>query len=170
MSTRQLWLRAAALLVLSLLLAACATSNEPNSKSSTLASAAPRDNGVLPTELNIAHPALYRAWQGKEPMAMRPYYADDAVVITPSGEFRGWNDLHTRWLTPTLPRMSNFMAMPANFIRNGEEIVESRRYTFTITDAGKAMEQRGHYSQRWSRQPNGMWRIVSANITADKDR
>ena len=146
-------------------LAACAANPEPNSiKAATVTRAAPSDVGVMPAELNIAHSGLYRAWQGDDAMAMRPYYTDDAVVVATSGRYTGWQDIHTRWLVPTLKDISDFMAMPSSFTRNGDEIVEVGRYMFTITRDGKTEQQRGTYSQRWRLQPNHMWRLTSVNI------
>jgi hypothetical protein len=39
-----------------------------------------------------------------------------------------------------------------------------------MTQDGTTQEVRGAYAQRWQRQPNGSWRVVSANIVSDQPR
>ena len=160
-----------ALLLAAAAVAGCtARSDTMPADSRTLPSAEATTADILPSELAVAHPALYRAWQGNDPMAMRPWYTDNALIVTSSDRYTGWNDMHTRWLTPTLKGMSNFMAMPASFTREGDDIVETGRYSFTMTQDGKVQEVRGRYAQRWQRQSNGNWRVVSANIVSDEPR
>lgn len=165
MLSRQVSSDAALALAFVCMLAACAAVPEPNSvKATPFANAAPQDAGMMPAELNVAHSGLYRAWQGDDALAMRPYYADDAVIVTPSDRYTGWQDIQTRWLVPTLKDITDFMAMPTSFTRNGDEIVEVGRYMFTMTRDGKSQDQRGTYSQRWKLQPSGMWRLTAVNI------
>jgi hypothetical protein len=159
-------MRIAVLVLTAALAVSCASrSDTPAAHKSALPNAAAAN---LPTELATLHPGLYRAWQGNDPTAMRPYYADHAVIITPSGRFTGWSDMHTRWLTPTLKSMSSFMAMPNTFTRDGNDIIERGRYSFRTTQNGVEQEVRGAYAQRWQLSPSGLWRIVSVNIVADE--
>lgn len=146
---------------------ACTTN--PEMKRAGSMTPAPGDAALLPSELSVAHPALYRAWQGTDPMAMRAYYTDNALIVTSTDRYSGWNDISTRWLTPRLKNMSAFMAMPQSFTREGDEIVETGRFTFTTTVDGKAQNVKGAYAQRWQRQANGMWRIVSANVVTEEN-
>ena len=162
-------LRTTALLLSAAALSSCATpSNSITTKAA--ASADARTAATLPGELSVAHPALYRAWQGKDPLAMRPWYVDNALIVTTTDIYRGWNDMLTRWLEPTLKGMSNFMAMPTSFTREGDDIIEVGRYSFTVTQDNVAQEVRGGYAQRWQRQPNGNWRVATANIVREPPR
>jgi ketosteroid isomerase-like protein len=154
-----------AVLVLAAALASCASSSDPSvaNKSSPSAEAA-----NLPAELSSVHPGLYRAWQGSDPAAMRPYYADNAVIVTPTDRYTGWADMQTRWLTPTLKSMSGFMAMPNAFTREGDDIIERGRYSFRTTQNGVAQDVHGSYAQRWQLSPTGLWRVSSVTIVADE--
>jgi ketosteroid isomerase-like protein len=154
-----------AMLVLTVALASCASRPvTPVADKSALPNA---DPAMLPAELASVHPGLYRAWQGDDPTAMRPYYADHAVIVTPTDRFTGWNDMQTRWLTPTLKSMSGFMAMPSSFTREGADIIERGRYSFSTTQKGTLQDVHGNYAQRWQLSPSGLWRVVSVNIVAD---
>ena len=157
-----------AVLVLATALASCASrSDTPATNKSALPSA---DAATMPAELASVHAGLYRAWQGNDPLAMRPYYADHAVIVTPDDRFVGWNDMQTRWLTPTLKSMSSFMAMPASFTREGQDIVERGRYSFRTTQDNVVQDRHGSYAQRWQLSPSGLWRVVSVNIVADENK
>jgi ketosteroid isomerase-like protein len=90
--------------------------------------------------------------------------------VTSTDRYSGWNDMHARWLTPTLKGMSNFMAMPTNFTREGDDIIETGRYSFTMTQDGTSQNVTGRYAQRWQRQPNGNWRVATANIVSEQPR
>jgi ketosteroid isomerase-like protein len=161
-------LRTTALLLSAAALASCsARSDSFTTNTQALPSGEARTTATLPAELSVAHPALYRAWQGNDPLAMRPWYAENARIITSTAEYNGWEDMHTRWLTPTLKGMSDFLAMPSSFTREGNDIIEMGRYSFRMTQDGTVQQVRGAYAQRWQRQPNGNWRVVSANIVSE---
>jgi ketosteroid isomerase-like protein len=125
---------------------------------------------AVPSELVATHPALLRAWQGEDPNALRPFYADNAIIVTPTERYAGWNDMNARWITPTLQVASNFMAMPSSFVREGNDIIENGRYHFSITKDGQVHAMKGRYAHRWQRQPDGTWRVVSANLVEEEPR
>lgn len=155
------------LLTLGSALAACATNPQLVGQKAAFPSADVRAEASLPNEIATAHSGLMRAWQGKDPLAMRPYYMDNAVIVTSSDRYQGWQDMHARWLTPTLPGISNFMAWPTSFTRDGEDILETGRITFRMTQDARVQDVSGTYAHRWQRSPNGLWRVVSANIASD---
>ena len=160
-------LRRSASLTTVLFLAGCATSQLPlNQKSAPPGS----ETYGLPAELAVVHPALYRGWQGDDAAALRPYYADNAVIKTSTDSFEGWETIHSRWLTPTLNKISGFMATPTSFTREGDTIVERGWYHIALTEAGETQAARGTYEQRWQRSENGLWRVVSAHIGAAEEQ
>jgi ketosteroid isomerase-like protein len=164
-------IRTTALLLSAAAVLACTSRSDTiSADKGALPSADARTSSALPAELGTAHPALYRAWQGNDPNAMRPYYVDHALIVTSTDRYSGWQDIHSRWLTPTLKGMSNFMAMPSSFRREGNDIVEQGRYSFRMTQDGKVQDSSGAYAQRWQRQSNGTWRVVSANILNDQTK
>lgn len=116
---------------------------------------------VVPTELAAVHAAAIAAWHGTDAAALRPYYADNAVVVTGTERYTGWEDMHTRWLTPSIGNMRNLEIVPLSFTRDGADIIETGRYEFEMTVEGEAQEMAGTYSQRWQRGTDGTWRIVS---------
>ena len=117
-----------------------------------------------PAELTTAAPALLRAWQGDDISAFSPYYAENVVVVTPTDRYTGWADVRGRWITPGLPVISDFNLSNVNFSREGNDIIETGRYTYIATQDGRSERMRGSYAQRWQRQTDGSWRVVSVNV------
>ena len=153
---------------LALLIAACASTQEDVVVTQPAAVVTtPAGTVAVPTEIATLHPALLRAWQGTDPNAFQLYFTENAVVVTPSDRYTGWSDIHARWITPVLPGMSKFNATPTAFTREGSDIVETGKYSFTFTREGKAEDIKGGYTSRWQRQADGSWRMVSVNITED---
>jgi ketosteroid isomerase-like protein len=137
--------------MLSLVAAGCATSSE-------------LDVASLPSELTTAVPALLAAWQGDNVVAFEPYYAENVIVVTPTDRYSGWSDVRARWITPALPAMTNFRATDQTFTREGNDIIETGRYSYTITQDGRTENMRGSFAQRWQRQADGSWRVASVAV------
>lgn len=119
---------------------------------------------MVPTEIATVHPALLRAWQGTDVMVFQPYFAENAVVITPDKRYTGWNEIRTGWIEPSLPTMSAFVATPTAFTREGNDIIETGTYSFNMKQDTGVHEMKGTYTHRWSQQPDGSWRLISATI------
>lgn len=155
-------------LLLVVVLAGCA-SRATLPQTSTKAMPGP-ETGItfeLPHELTAVHPALLRAWQGKQPDALRPFYTSGAEVITSARRFNGWTDIREHWLVPLLQGMNGFMTMPSSFTRANGDIVENGRYSMRLIVNGHVRDVRGIYSRRWQRQPAGSWQVVSSSMLDD---
>ena len=158
----------AALLILAVSAASCASS-EYVTYSQKAASPAPADPyGIVPVELFETHAALYRAWQDDQPAKLAPYFSSNAVVTTTTGYYRGWEAIESQWLAPLLRTTSGIFAKPASFTHEGEDIVERGTYHTSLLENGKMRPARGEYAQRWRRNPDGRWQVVSANIFAPR--
>ena len=155
-------------LLLAVVLAGCA-SRVDLPQTSTKAMPVP-ETGImfeLPHELGAVHPALLRAWQGKQPDALRPFYAASAEIITAARRFNGWSEIREHWLVPLLQHMNGFLAMPSSFTRASEDIVENGHYSMRLIVNGRFRDVSGIYSRRWQRQPAGSWQIVSSSMLDD---
>ena len=118
---------------------------------------------AVPAELVSVRPAYITAWSGSDPAALRVYFGDDAIVVTPSGTYTGWSDINTRWVVPMLPQ--HYMMTPTHFTKTGDHtIVETGSYTYTMDHNGSPMAMKGSYSYKWKKQPDGSWRIASVDI------
>ena len=137
--------------VVLVLATACATTPDP----------APE---TIPSELSTVVPGLQRAWQGDDLSAYRPFYADNVVVEASGERYSGWNDVSTRWIQPALPAISEFRSTDLVFDRDGNDIIERGRYTFRLTTQGESQEVSGVFSQRWQRQADGTWKVVSVRV------
>lgn len=162
--------RLLSMLPLALLISACATTSSPQEEAvivATQPAAVVTTEGnivTVPTELVTLHPGLIAAWQGTDAEGLRVYFTDDAVVVTPTGQFTGWEQIHTGWITPSLP-MSNYIVTPSSFTREGTDIiVESGSFTYRVTKEGDVKDKSGTYSYRWRQQPDGSWRLIAVNI------
>lgn len=122
------------------------------------------DYANAPSELATAAPALLRAWQGTDAAAFRPYYTDNVVVVAPSGRYSGWNEVHTSWITPAMGAISNFRTSGVTFTREGNDIIETGRYSYRVTQEGNVQNMTGSFAQRWQRQADGTWRVVAVNV------
>lgn len=122
------------------------------------------DYANAPSELATAAPALLRAWQGTDAAAFRPYYSDNVIVVTATDRYSGWNDVHSRWITPGLGALSNFRTSGVTFTREGSDIIETGRYSYRVTQEGRTQNMTGAFAQRWQRQTDGSWRVVSVNV------
>jgi ketosteroid isomerase-like protein len=158
-------MRTPLILISLFLIAGCATAAQNQTDVKAMPDAGREATSLLPAELGTAHAGLLRAWQGKDPLALRPYYAEDAIVVTRSDRFQGWAALHAHWLTPLLPQLSGYMAMPNSFKRMGDVIHEQGRYSYFVVEAGREREVQGVYAHEWKQQDNGHWRIVAARVT-----
>jgi ketosteroid isomerase-like protein len=160
-------LRKTALLILAVSTVNCAAPRVlAFSEKSALPAPAAQPHDILPPELAETHAALYRAWQADDPAALRPYFARDAVITTSTGYYRGWDEIASRWLAPTLGKISGFFAKPSSFTHEDGDIVERGWYHTTISENGKTYPARGEYAQRWRRGSEGSWQVVSANVFA----
>ena len=134
-----------------LLATACATTPDP-------------EVHQTPPELTAAVPAMLRAWQGDDVNAFRALYADNVVVEAQGERYSGWNDVRTRWIEPALPAMSDFRSTDLVFERQGNDIIERGRYSFRITSDGGSETFAGAFAQRWQRQSDGTWKVVSLRV------
>lgn len=138
---------------------------EPAAEPTVAPAAAPAAAQVtLPTEIATVHPTLIRAWQGTDVAVFQPLFADSAVVVTPDARYTGWTEIRTGWIEPSLPGMSAFVATPTAFTREGDVIVETGTYSFNMKQDTGVQAMKGTYTQRWSRMPDGSWRITSVTI------
>ena len=118
----------------------------------------------VPAELRTAVPAVQRGWENGDVNALRPFYADNVVVEAAGERYSGWNDVRTRWLEPAFPVMSGFRSTDLVFDREGADIIERGRYSFTLTADGRMERASGAFAQRWQRQPDGSWKVVSLRV------
>lgn len=157
-----------AILLASIMAAGCASNVETPADtvqpSATTATATVQANLTVPTEIATQQPGLLRAWQGTDPLAIRSYYADHAVVITPTTRYTGWKDIHARWVVPNMKVMSEFTATPAAFTRSGNDIIETGTYSFRANQGGQVQDMKGAYIHRWQRMADGSWLVVSASV------
>ena len=120
---------------------------------------------TVPTELTTLHPAFITAWQGTDPMALKIYFTDDAVVTTTAGTFTGWNDISTKWLVPLFPTMSNYTYTPIKFTHDADDIVETGNITYVVKKEGGATENvTGTVTYKWKKGSDGTWRLTSVTI------
>jgi ketosteroid isomerase-like protein len=119
---------------------------------------------TVPSELVTLHPGFVTAWQGTDPAALRVYFADDAMVMTPAGHFMGWTDINTKWIAPALPNMSKYVLTPTAFTKDGNVIVERGNLAYVLTKDGQPQNITGTYTHRWQLQSDGTWRLVSIQI------
>jgi ketosteroid isomerase-like protein len=159
------FLRTTALLMLASVLAACAVAPYQSftEKSAWPAPRAP--DALMPADLVDVHGALLRAWHSGDPTALRPYYAENALMTTSDGYYRGWAAIESRWLAPTLKKITALTFEPTRFTDEDGDVVERGWLRVTIAENGNTKQERRAYAQRWHRRDGGAWRIVSANIT-----
>ena len=146
---------------------ACASVESPQEKaqpSAVLTTPAATAVVTVPSELATLHPGFITAWQGTDPAALKVYFADDAMVMTPAGHFTGWTDIHTKWITPSLPNMSKYVLTPTTFTKDGNVIVERGQFAYVLTKDGQPQNITGMYMHRWQLQADGTWRLVSVQI------
>jgi len=158
------------MLLVAFLFTACATTTSSPQEGDVLVTTQPaavvtaEGNIVtVPTELVTLHPGLITAWQGTDPGALRVYFSDEAVVVTPAGTFTGWEQIHTSWITPALP-LTSYVLTPSSFTREGDIIVESGNYLYRVTKEGDIEDMSGTYTYRWRQQPDGTWRLVAVDV------
>lgn len=158
------------LAAMGLALGACATVESPQEgavvtgQPAAVVTTTPAVAVTIPTELATIHPAYVTAWQGTDPHALRVYFADNAVVTTPAGEFTGWHDIHMKWLMPTLPNMSGFTAVPTAFTREGDVIVETGNLKYVLKRDGQPSDVSAVYTYRWQKQADGSYKLLSVQI------
>jgi ketosteroid isomerase-like protein len=146
---------------------ACASVESPQEKGAPVAVVTtPAATAVVtvPSELTTLHPGFVTAWQGTDPAALKVYFADDAMVMTPAGHFMGWTDIQTKWITPALPNMSKYVLTPTAFTKEGNVIVETGNLAYVLTKDGQPQNITGMYTHRWQLQSDGTWRLVSIQI------
>lgn len=149
-----------AILLLALAASACGASTQLETQSMPAAAAV-----TVPGELATQNPGLLRAWQGKDPAALHPYIADYAIITTDSGTYKGWEEIQSKWVAPSLSMISDFNATPTAFTHDGNDIVEYGKYSLKMSMNGQTQNVMGGYSHRWRKMSDGSWKVISANIT-----
>lgn len=156
--------RYSALIVSALAVVFAACASYPEDRVVVTQPAAAVATVTIPTEIATIHPAYVTAWQGTDPAALRVYFGDDAVVVTPSGQYTGWSNIQTGWINTAMPTMKNYTLIPATFTRDGDVIVENGDFSYVMNHDGTAMTMKNGYTYRWKLQPDNTWRIVSVQI------
>jgi hypothetical protein len=152
--------------MLASVLAGCAVTPYPTFTAKSSLPAPPVPEALMPTDLVDVHGALLLAWHSGDARALRPYFADHAVITTSTGYYRGWPEIESKWLTPTLGRIADLTVQPTRFTEEDGDLVERGWLRVMVTEDNKKKEERRAYAQRWRRSDSGTWRIVSANIAA----
>ena len=122
------------------------------------------DAVVVPAELRAAHAAYLAAWNGDDPAAVGAFYTDDTHGMIGDSMYHGRARLVSAWVTPNLPTLTELTAMPAAFATRGNAITETGRYTFRPVGAGAPPLLGGTYTNVWTRQSDGSWRITSTTV------
>lgn len=158
-------MRTTALLMLASALAGCAAVPYQSFAEKSALPAPPVPEALMPADLVDDHGALLLAWHRGDAAALRPFYAENAVITTSTGYYRGWAEIESKWLRPTLAKISDLVVEPTRFTEEEGDLVERGWLRVTVTANGKAKQERRAYAQRWQRCGAGSWRVVSANIT-----
>ncbi len=116
-----------------------------------------------PEEVASQHTGIERAWTSLDATAILPYYSERAVVMTDSDTYNGANDIRTRWL-PGIADLSYMRLRTTGWSREGSDIVETGTYRYEVTTDDGTQEMSGGYANRWQRESDGTWRIVSTRI------
>jgi ketosteroid isomerase-like protein len=146
---------------------ACATANSPQEGAvvtSQPAALVTPEGTVVPVEIRTVHPAYVTAWRNNDATVLKTYFSDDAVVVTPAGQYTGWTDISTKWILPALPTMKSYSIVPASFTKEGTTIVEAGNYSYVVTENGTPRNVAGTYTYRWTQGSDGVWRLVSVQI------
>ena len=118
-----------------------------------------------PPELVTLSRDLLGGWQTANLDTISRIYANDALVITPQGEYRGEAAIRSQWIPTALQMMSNFDATPEYFTVSGDAIAEVGRYSFRMGSPDQEPRNvAGVYTHTWRRQSDGTWRITRALI------
>jgi hypothetical protein len=168
MQTRYV-LRTTALLMLASAIAGCAVAPYESlsfTEKSALSAPSSYPETFMPGDLVDDHTALLVAWHSGNAAALRPYYAGNAVLTTSTGYYRGWSEIESRWLAPTLKKITDLTISPKRFTDEHGEVVERGWLRVTVTENGKTKREHRPYAQRWQRKDDGKWRIVAVNIGA----
>jgi len=133
--------------VLSLFLAACATTNSTNDADAYIRSAGQR---------------FISAFNAGNADAVAGFYADDAVLLLPNSPIaRGGAAVrdHMRAMAGMHPTLD---FSPDRISQSGDMAYEVGHYTMTV--AGN--RDQGDYVAVWRRQPNGDWKMVADSVVS----
>lgn len=110
---------------------------------------------AVPGELLSSHGGYLAAWNADDPARLAEFFVPDAHVVAGPDSFHGQAQI-TRWLSRTLPVMSDVEARPDAFTRVGEEISERGSVRYTVSPpGGMPASQTGSYTTVWTRGSDG---------------
>lgn len=118
---------------------------------------------VVPSEISAQVAGLERGWLSGQPDAVRPYYSSRAVVVTSTDRYTGWEDIRTRWLAG-MSDISDMQITTTGISREGNDIIETGRYSFQLRTEDGPQRVNGVFAHRWQRESDGTWRVVSATV------
>lgn len=148
-------------LVLSAALAACASSGQPASDTQSPASS----ELAAPEAISAVRAAYLAAWNGGNPEAFNMLFHRYAIVQVPGERYTGYDDILQRWIGPTMRGISDFRVTPIEFMKLGDDVVETGRLTYRTThDSGKVETKSAKFTQRWQLGKDGTWRIAAMDL------
>ncbi|HEU0299860.1 MAG TPA: nuclear transport factor 2 family protein [Longimicrobium sp.] len=124
----------------------------------------------VPAEIRTAHAGYIAAWNGEDPAAVGAFFTDDVHGVIGGDVLHGRATLVSEWVTPNLPQLSDLSVIPESFTPGGDnQVTEVGRYRFRAASSGAVpMMVGGTYTNVWTRQPDGSWRI-SATTAGDAE-
>lgn len=130
------------------------------------ASAAQAGGVQVPAELRAAHAGYLAAWNGEDPAAVGAFFTDDVHGVIGDEVMHGRAALVSGWVSPNLPGLSDLTVMFESFTPGGgNQITEVGRYRFRASQPGAApVTMGGTYTNVWTRQPDGSWRISATTV------
>jgi uncharacterized protein (TIGR02246 family) len=118
-----------------------------------------------PSELSAVLSAYAQAWVSRDLAAFEPFFAKEAIVVVPGERYTGWEAIAERWLKPMVKDVTEFKVVPVEFMKLGDDIVETGNLQYRLTfESGKVETHGAKFTQRWQRAADGTWRIAALDL------
>lgn len=126
------------------------------------------DMTAAPPEIASQSDAYGAAWNGEDPAAVAAFFTEDATVTAGDSTYTGREEIQQGWVAPALPGITDLTATEATYERQGDQIIESGRFSYTATaEDGSTQQATGSFTHTWVQDTDGTWRIRAVEVQSD---
>ena len=126
------------------------------------------DVTTAPTEIAAQSEGYAAAWNAEDPAAVAAFFTEDATATAGDSTYTGRDEIQQGWIAPALPGISDLTATESSYERQGDQIIESGRFSYTATaEDGSTQQATGTFTHVWVQDADGTWRISSVDVQSD---
>lgn len=123
---------------------------------------------AAPTEIASQSEAYAAAWNAEDPATVAAFFTENATATAGDSTYTGRDEIQQGWIAPALGGISGMTATETSYERQGDQIIETGRFSYTATaEDGSTQQATGTFTHTWVQDADGTWRIASVDVQSD---